>query len=90
MDIFNIVFTAISVVGIPIIGLLFKQFKDLRDANDNLKENIQDVKMMIYRDYVSMAHMEKIMAPFQKDVNNLERMIERIASRLAIPAVHED
>lgn len=90
MDIFNIVFTAISVVGIPIIGLLFKQFKDLRDANDKLKENVQDVKMMIYRDYVSMAHMEKIMAPFQKDVNNLERMIERIASRLAIPAVHED
>lgn len=90
MDIFNIVFTAISVVGIPIIGLLFKQFKDLRDANDKLKENIQDVKMMIYRDYVSMAHMEKIMAPFQKDVNNLERMIERIASRLAIPAVHEE
>jgi len=90
MDFFNIVVTIIAGVGVPVVGLLFKQFKELREANDKLKENLQELKMMIYRDYVSMAHMEKIMAPFQKDVNNLERMIERIASRLAIPAVHED
>jgi len=90
MDVLSIVMTVVIGLGVPAIGFLFKQFKDLRDANDKLKENLQDVKMMIYKDYVSMAHMEKIMAPFQKDVNNLERLIERIASRLAIPAISED
>lgn len=90
MDFFNVVVTVIAGIGVPAVGFLFKSFKELREANERLKEQLHDLKLVVYRDYVSMAHMEKIMAPFQKDVNNLERMIERIASRLAIPAISEE
>ncbi len=97
----NTIATIVGVVLFPIIGFLFNRFaslkKDLEQVATELRREIeaekdqrQKLELMIAREYVSQMALEKIMAPMQKDVNNLERMIERIANRMHIPSVGED
>lgn len=93
MDIFiilNVVIGIVAAVGVPAVGLLFKQFASIKEDMNAQAEEFHKLELMIAREYVSQVALEKIMAPIIKDVNNLERMIERIDTKLAIPAVHEE
>ena len=96
MDVLTIIFALVTSVLVPAIGYLFKKFGAVDDEMEKLAIKLEDeredrrkLELMIAREYVSQAALEKIMAPMQKDVNNLERLIERIATRLHIPAVVE-
>lgn len=93
--------TIVGLVLLPIIAFLFQRFAalkkdleqvatELRKEIENEKDQRQKLELMIAREYVSQLALEKIMAPMQKDVNNLERLIERIANRMHIPAIGED
>ena len=97
----NTIATIVGVVLFPIIGFLFQRFSALKKDLDQFaidlgkeidaeKDQRQKLELMIAREYVSQMALEKIMAPMQKDVNNLERLIERIANRMHIPSVGED
>lgn len=90
MDAITAIIGIVTGVIVPAVGLLFKRFSFLGDAIEAEKDQRQRLELMIAREYVSQISLEKIMAPIQKDVNNLERMIERIASRLSVPAVADD
>lgn len=93
--------TIVGAVLFPIIGFLFNRFvalkKDLEQSTAALRKEIeaekdqrQKLELMIAREYVSRVQLKEIFEPLQKDVNNLERMIERIASKLHVPAVDGD
>ena len=90
MDAITAIIGIVTGVIVPAVGLLFKRLSSLGDAIEAEKDQRQRLELMIAREYVSQISLEKIMAPIQKDVNNLERMIERIASRLSVPAVADD
>ena len=79
------------------MGLLFKRFADgdkrmdvLEDKIEGEKDQRQKLELMVAREYVSRVQLKEMFEPLQKDVNNLERMIERIASKLHVPAVDGD
>jgi septal ring factor EnvC (AmiA/AmiB activator) len=97
MDVLTIVIALVTGVLVPAIGHLFKRFGAVDEGMDKLetkldaeREERRKLELMIAREYVSQVALEKIMAPMQKDVNNLERLIERIATRLHIPPVAEE
>jgi len=90
MDILTAVIAIVTGVIVPAVGLLFKRLSSLGSAIELEKDQRQRLELMIAREYVSQLALEKIMATIQKDVNNLERLIERIASRLSVPAVADD
>lgn len=101
MELFNVLALIISGVGVPAVGYLFSQFANIkksvieaeRQAEKDIREERekrQQLELMVYRDYVSQVALEKIMAPINKDMANMERMIERIANKLVIPAVHDE
>ena len=90
MDAITAIIGIVTGVIVPAVGLLFKRLSSLGSAIELEKDQRQRLELMIAREYVSQISLEKIMAPIQKDVNNLERMIERIASRLSVPAVADD
>lgn len=90
MDAITAIIGIVTGVIVPAVGLLFKRLSSLGDAIEVEKDQRQRLELMIAREYVSQLALEKIMGPLQKDVNNLERMIERIANRMHIPSVGED
>lgn len=94
MDIGTIVLGIVTGVIVPAVGLLFKRFADGDKRMDAIEEKIESEKdqrqrleLMVAREYVSRVQLKEMFEPLQKDVNNLERMIERIASKLHVPAV---
>ena len=94
MDIANVIISIIGIIVLPAVGLLFKRFADgdkrmdvLEDKIEGEKDQRQKLELMVAREYVSRVQLKEMFEPLQKDVNNLERMIERIASKPHVPAV---
>ena len=90
MDAITAIIGIVTGVIVPAVGLLFKRLSSLGSAIELEKDQRQRLELMIAREYVSQLALEKIMAPLQKDVNNLERLIERIAARMHVPAIGDD
>lgn len=83
MDIWNLVINAIGVILIPCVIALFTWI-------NSLSKEISKIELHIAREYVSMANMREVMAPIQKDVRDLERLMLRIADKLHVPAISDD
>ena len=93
--------TIIGLVLFPIIGFLFNRFaslkKDLEQTSASLRKEIehekdqrQKLELMIAKEYVSRAGLKEIMEPMITKMSHFDRMIERIASRLHVPAIGEE
>lgn len=97
MDLLTVIIGLVTGVIVPAVGLLFKKFSDgdkalsvIDEKLDHEREQRRLLELMIAREYVSRMALKEIMEPFAGKLSHLDRMIERIASRLQIPAVGQD
>jgi len=97
MDAITAIIGIVTGVIVPAVGLLFKRFSDMDKAIalldeklDNEREQRRMLELMIAREYVSRLALKEIMEPFAGKLTHLDRMVERIASRLQVPAVAQD
>ena len=76
----------LNVVGLVLIPCVLALFGWM----GAISKSISALELQVAREYVSMANLREIMAPIQKDVRDLERLMLRIADRLHVPAVNDE
>jgi hypothetical protein len=85
----TVIIGLVTGVMVPAVKSLFGKFAKLDERLEAERESRRQLELKMALEYVSQAALEKIMTPFQKDINNMERMMERIAAKLHIPAIDE-
>lgn len=86
----TVVIGIVTGVMVPAIKRLFDKFGDLDEKLEAEREARRELQLVVARDYVSRVALKEAMEPFQKNDEYLIRMVERIASKLHIPAVGDD
>lgn len=93
----TVALTIITGIIVPAVGRLFAKFSKVDDRIERAETALEaerdarrqlELKMAV--EYVNKAALKEVMEPYFSKLTHLDRMMERIASRLQIPAVGEN
>lgn len=76
----ELIFNIVGMILVPCVLALFAWIT-------SIGKSVTALELQVVRDYVSTNNLRELLAPLRNDVRNLERLMERVAEKLHVPAV---
>jgi hypothetical protein len=80
----------ISVIGVPIVGMLFwLRFHDRDDVDDalrGLKDELANYKLLVATSFVSVSYLKEVEARIMAHLDKIEKKIDRVIDQRHPPA----
>lgn len=88
----TIILGIVTGIVAPAVGRLFGKFGKLDDKFDQISDRLEKerderraLELRVATEYVNRASLREALEPLSGKLNHLDRMMERIASRLSVP-----